>query len=97
MSNYYGSLFDISENRHLGNAESQKAFKALQGVMPKMRQDALDWIKARGQGGTSQEYADSLGVPINKVSGRFSELKRDGLIRKTGVRNRGGVFVNVFA
>jgi len=38
---------------------------------------------------TAKEVARSLGVDLNVISGRFSELEGMGLLRLTGVRREG--------
>lgn len=89
-----GPLIDICENRHGGNTESKAAFDRIRESHAVMKERAFDFIRSRGDAGaTAQEFADSLGVPINKISGRFTELKADGRIRKIAVRNKGGVYV----
>ncbi len=89
-----GPLIDICENRHRGNQESQAAFQRIAGSLPAARQRCLGFIQSQGEhGATAQECADAFGIPIHRVSGRFSELKRDGLITKIGVRNKGGIYV----
>jgi hypothetical protein len=91
---YYGELFDVCAGKHGGNEQSVDAFESVKGGMRVAHIAILKFLELRGDhGATAQEYADRLGVPINKVSGRFSELKLMGRIEKTGVRNRGGVFV----
>ena len=91
---YHGELFDVCAGKHGGNEQSEEAFESVRHVISAGKVAALSFIRSRGAyGATAQEYADRLGVPINKVSGRFSELKLLGRIEKTGVRNRGGVFV----
>ena len=91
---YYGELFDVCAGKHGGNEQSEEAFESVRHVISAGQVAALSFIRSRGAyGATAQEYADRLGVPINKVSVRFSELKLLGRIEKTGVRNRGGVLV----
>ena len=93
---FHGPLFDVCINRHHGNAQSSKAFESIRDSLTDKQEAALGYIRAQGaRGATSQEYADSLSVSINVVSGRFSELKRDGMIAKAGSRNRGGVFISI--
>ncbi len=90
------SSADISRRRHKGNAESNAVFQRVAEYLPQSRQRVLDFIREQGtNGATAQECANALGLPIHKVSPRFSELKRDGQIVKIGVRNDGGVCVVV--
>lgn len=87
---------DICKNRHNGNNESDNAFDGIKQTLTQKRAEVFLAIFFEGQDGlTAQEYADIQGVGINTISGRFSELKRDGLIRKIGTRNKGGVCVVV--
>lgn len=91
---YHGELFDVCAGKHGGNEQSVEAFESVRHVISAGQVAALSFILSRGAyGATAQEYADMLGVSLNKVSGRFSELRYLGRIEKTGVRNRGGVFV----
>ena len=68
---------DICRNKHGGNPQSEAANRLVN--KPRGRQQALDFIRARGSlGATSSEFALSVGKHPHQVSGRFSELKRDG-------------------
>jgi len=78
---------DVCENRHGGNEESRSAFLRILRSMPQQRRFILETIRAAGQRGrTCDELAALLHVDCNKISGRLSELKRDGLITKAGTR-----------
>lgn len=89
-------LLDICEGKHQGNTQSRDAFRRLADALPAARLRVMEYIAAQEeQGATAQECANALGVAIHKVSGRFSELKRDGLIVKIGVRDHGGVCVAI--
>lgn len=79
------SLFDICENRHRGNPESRRSFERVRDSLPEKRRRVLEIIKAFGPAGaTGKEVAAYLGVEFNTISGRLSELKRDGMIVRTG-------------
>ena len=88
---------DICENRHGGDLFSLAAHDRIAATLPDARRRALDWIRSRGSfGATAQEYADHLHVGVNTISGRFSELKKAGLVvqsRKQASRNGGRVVV----
>jgi DNA-binding transcriptional regulator YhcF (GntR family) len=85
---------DITRHRHRGNQESETAFERVRQVIPEQRFEVLRAIRAAGKEGlTCKELAKQWGVDMNKISGRFSELKRDGMIRKIGVREDSGVMV----
>ena len=78
---------DICRNRHRGNPESEAAFQALLPTLSNRRQEVLLIIRKSGfKGLTVHEVAEMLGTTPNAVSGRFTELKRDGLIMKWGKR-----------
>lgn len=58
---------------------SLKAYNEILEGLPKMRRTVLNQIKELG-GATIEETALSLGKYPNQVSGRFSELRKAGLI-----------------
>lgn len=91
---------DICENKHGGDQESQAANPP---ATQKARQRAviLAAIKLRPDGASCDEVAVALGKTPNAISGRFTELKCGGLIRKNGTRparsgKQAGVWVSVF-
>lgn len=72
---------DITARRHGRNPESMEAFAGVQDKLPEARAKVLEEIRGAGvRGMTCKELAAEWGVGMNTVSGRFSELKRDGLI-----------------
>lgn len=78
-------LFDICQNKHGGDPESVAAHAA--GDKLRDRAVALEFIRLRGQtGATADEFAEHLGRQLNQVSGRFTELKRDGQIVASGAK-----------
>lgn len=78
---------DICQNRHRGNAESVAAFQTLLPGLSHRRRHVLALIQKAGlKGLTVHEAAELLGTTPNAVSGRFTELKREGLIFKNGKR-----------
>ncbi len=72
-------MSDICSNKHGGNGESIAAFG---GGKAEQRQRVLDAIKASEAGLTCDELAAQWGVHCNAISGRFTELKREGHIEK---------------
>jgi len=85
---------DICKNRHRGSEESIAAFRRMRPIAARNRVMA-DIRRAGPQGITAKELAEHWNVGLNTISGRFSELKKDGLIRKIGVRDGCGVYVEV--
>lgn len=61
---------DYSRGRQ--NSNSQQAFNIIGGSLDSMRAKVLDQIDGVK---STQEIAEAIGVPLHKVSGRFSELK----------------------
>ncbi len=93
-------LFDVCERKHGGNAQSAAANRKNLQHRAAQRKAVFEAIKgASGNsadlvpGLTCRELAESWGVGMNCISGRFSELKAAGLIKKIGVRAGCGVFV----
>lgn len=86
----FGSSVDVCERKHGGNAESQAAFERLSEHLTESRQDVLFAVSKKLDGGaTSKEVADALGKPLNAISGRLTELAREGWIERTGERRDG--------
>lgn len=78
---------DICQNRHGGNEQSEEAFEAIRKGLPRRRALCLVLIhKASPEGLTVHELANHLGTTPNAVSGRLTELKKDGRITKIGTR-----------
>src|SRR5215469_14694127 len=70
---------DICERKHGGNPESVEAHKTIRGGVQAQREVVYGSIKLRGNTGTTvDEYAEHFGLNPNAISGRFSELARDG-------------------
>ena len=78
---------DICQNRHKGNPQSESAFESIRKELPLRRALCLVLIhKAASKGLTVHELSEQLGTTPNAVSGRLTELKREGLICKIGTR-----------
>lgn len=88
---------DITANRHGGAPTSVEAFESIKGKLPEARREVLEFIASRGDyGATVHEVAEHFGKGVNAVSGRISELLRDGDARRNGQkRNRASVVVAV--
>lgn len=88
---------DICAGRHRGNPESIRAFEGLLDSLPERRRRVLRAIADQGENGlTCRELAARWDVPMHQISGRLTELKASGLIRKNGVRERSAVMVAAF-
>jgi len=75
---------DICSNKHGGDLFSVMAFDRIKAHLSKARREVLDAIAQAGDRGlTCAECAQVLGRGMNAISGRFTELKRDGLIRRS--------------
>ena len=78
---------DICQNRHRGNPQSEEAFKSIRKELPLRRAICLVLIhKAASEGLTVHELSEQLGTTPNAVSGRLTELKKHGMIKKIGTR-----------
>lgn len=82
---------DVCRSRHGGNPESEFAFLDLCNTLPRQRAEVLSAIRGVAGGITCKELAAEWEVGMNEISGRFTELKRAGLISKIGVRNGSAV------
>jgi len=91
---------DICENRHGGNQESAEAFSSGSSTLRARRRFAI-WALAMSEGSrgvTTDEVSARMETTPNVVSGRMSELKRDGLLVPTNMRRvtRMGRMARVF-
>jgi predicted transcriptional regulator len=77
-------ITDVCESRHKGNAASVAANPA-QTDKAVMRARVFRIIEQKGVT-FSKEIARELGMPLNCISGRISELKALGLIQETDER-----------
>ena len=76
---------DITQRRHGGNVQSELAFEEanLSGRLQRDRLEVLNAVRLAGTYGiTCKELAHEWGVGMNHVSGRFTELKKEGKIVK---------------
>ena len=75
--------FDVCASRHHGNEQSVAAHHDT----TIQRQRVLEAIKAAGANGiTCDELSAKWGVGQNSISGRFSSLSHDLMIRKISTR-----------
>lgn len=89
---------DICESRHGGDPNSRAAHQLLSrnGTLARQRALVLGAIRAAGpQGITCAELAAHWGVGLNRISGRFTELVRDGKAIRQGRRNGGHVHIKL--
>ena len=84
---------DICQNRHGGNPESVAAYNRLLKGKKKAALRVYEWIKKKGDTGVScKELAPEMGVDMSTISGRFTELRKEGLIEKIAVRDGSAVY-----
>jgi len=78
-------MTDICENRHGGNHESVSAFQSTpEDERRFMRERIYRYALRKGDAGiTTDEISMKAGLAPNCISGRISELKRDGLLVET--------------
>lgn len=66
---------------------SMEAYKEIKDDLPEKRRMVLEAIrKKENEGATLFELVPILNKPINEISGRVTELARDGLIEEAGRR-----------
>lgn len=83
------TIDDICSNRHQGNEQSRRANPTANSKQ-RSRLAVLEVIREFG-GATVKEIAAELDTLPNCISGRITELKRDGKIITRGRRNRCGI------
>ncbi len=77
---------DICSNRHKGNEQSTAAFHVIKDKISASQERILNAIRQMDSGMTVDELSVYFGATPNEISGRCSELKRDGKIYKSGTR-----------
>jgi hypothetical protein len=65
---------------------SQAAARSVEHCAADMRAAVLSEIRSAGQGATCDEVEIATGMPHQTASARVVELRRAGLIRRTGER-----------
>lgn len=81
----FGDLFDICQRKHRNNPESKFAFRVIKDRITASQERILNAIRM-SDGLTCDEIAVMFDATPNEISGRCSELKRDGKIYKSGTR-----------
>ncbi len=82
----FGELFDITARRHKGNPESKLAFNVIKDKISASQERILNELRTWPAGLTCDELSVIFNATPNEISGRCSELKRDGKIYKSGTR-----------
>ncbi len=77
---------DIAFNRHKGNEQSTAAFHVIKAKISASQDRVLYYIRQAPDGITLDAIAEFMDCPPNAISGRVTELKRDGKIYKSGTR-----------
>lgn len=81
----HDKVVDVCSGRHQGNEQSRAANLYSLTGRTEQRQCVLNLIRNAGsEGMTMKEVAATMGVQLNTVSGRGSELKKLELVRETG-------------
>lgn len=81
---------DICENRHKGSPESKDAFDRVKGTKQLMYDRIMFLAQQRKEYGiTVHEVSHQFGKTPNAVSGRLSELRMMGKLKKSGIRRNG--------
>jgi hypothetical protein len=86
--------YDITANRHKGD-ECSVAANPSDGVKRVWHMWIRNWVMKQKSGGTLQEAADHFDKGMNAISGRFTELVRDGQMLKLGRRNGCAIYFAV--
>jgi hypothetical protein len=95
MQSEHDKVVDVCSGRHKGNKQSREANQYGLSGRTEQRQEVLNLIRNAGpEGMTMKEVAADMGVQLNTVSGRGSELKKLGLAKESGgVRDGSAVLV----
>ncbi len=90
MSTPLLDMIDVCENRHRNSPESQSAFEKVKHGKQLMYQRIMYLAQQRKEYGiTVHEVSHQFGKTPNEVSGRLSELKMLGKLKKSGERRNG--------
>lgn len=85
------NLLDICEGKHKGNPQSQAAFQSVRHS--ERHAQIIELLRVRPM--TSKEIARALGVQLNTISGRFSELRKAFLVVPTGITREGAMELKI--
>lgn len=77
---------DVCANKHNFNEQSVEANKKVNKEID--RQRIINFLTSNGNG-YSKQIARYMNKELHKISGRLSELKLDGVIADTGLRQEG--------
>lgn len=78
---------DVCARKHGGDLNSRLAHGKLLGHKAEQREKVRRYVASCcGRGATCDETAEYLGVFPNDISGRFTELERDGKLKRNGER-----------
>lgn len=81
---------DPSENNHGGVATSVEAWQRELRAAPGQRRRVLELIHEAGARGlTVKEAAERMGLGMNHISGRFTELRAPGRIQRLNWKREG--------
>lgn len=69
---------------------SLSSFTSIRPSLSKRQKEVLETIRALGGRATMHEVAARLGIPLNAISGRFTELSRKGKIGEAGIDQESG-------
>jgi hypothetical protein len=76
---------DVCQNRHMGNEQSMAAHEKNALGRPWARTKVYEWFCSNSAPKSAQEAAIALAWPINRISPRISELKRDKWLVQAGL------------
>lgn len=79
----------------LTNQTKLEAYLSIEYSLPKRQLDVINALKELNRA-TMHQVADHMVVPLNTISGRFSELKRKGLIKEVEIIKVSGSSRTVF-
>lgn len=79
---------DICKRKSRGSDTSKEAHDRIRPHKEKVISKILDWAR-EVESLTSHDVAEHFGKSKNEISGRLSELVRDGILEKTGERRNG--------
>ena len=86
--------YDVAEVRHGGNAQSESANERIRHAKQRQRELVVAAIRRAGPTGlTCKELAAAWRLGSNHISGRFTELKRLGVIRPAAAPGGGGLLL----
>ncbi len=88
-------MLDFAYFRLRGNNANHAAYRNSPGAHESTRQQIYAMISASSAGMTAREIAEKTGWALHTFSGRLAEMKRDELIRGTGLFRCGAEVLEV--